>query len=110
MSAAARRIWREIVAGKPVDWFDAASSQLLRLHCEAVAGAHRAAAELRELAPGSAEFTRACVVWKMFSGSAITSAKALRLTTQNTVERHAAKAGERSNVTVLDTRLLGGRD
>jgi hypothetical protein len=110
MSAAARRAWREIIASKPVDWFDPGSLQLLRLHCEAIAGANKLAADLRKLPAGSREFTRGCAAWKAMYASAMSTARALRLTTQQAVESRSAKITEPSTIANIEDRLLGGRE
>jgi hypothetical protein len=110
MTAPARRLWREIIESRAPDYFDAGSLQLLRLYCEAVAGANRLAAGLAGLEVGSAEAARAITGWKMMNASAIASAKALRLTVQNAVHTQSARITERGVVSNVDQRLLGGRE
>jgi hypothetical protein len=110
MNARARRAWRDIIASKSPDYFDAGSLELLRLYCEASAGAFQVAADLAGLAPGSVQYTRACANWKMLANGALASAKALRLTVQNAVHTQSAKITERSGASNVDNRLLGGRD
>jgi hypothetical protein len=110
MAADARALWREIVGAKPPDWFDAASLQLLRLHCETLASANRIAKDLRQFVSGSVEHRRACQVWKMYSTQVMASARALRLTVQHAVDTESAKVTEQSSVTPINDRLLGGRE
>jgi hypothetical protein len=108
MTADARRIWREVIGAKPIDWFDAGSLPLLRGFCEAAAGASKLSVSLRQMESGSAEWMRTLTAWRMLSAQALASGKALRLTTQAGVGRHAAKNSERSDLSNGDERLLGG--
>jgi hypothetical protein len=110
MSPAARRLWRDIIGSRAPDYFDAGSLHLLRLHCEAVVGATELAAGLAGFTAGSNEAVRAVANWKMMMASAMASAKALRLTVQNSVHTQSAKISERGVVSNIDERLLGGRE
>jgi hypothetical protein len=88
ISPAARRIWRDIVNSKPVDWFDVGSLQLLRLHCENVAAANEVSARLSTAEVGSTEFSRCAANAKMLGSAIATSARQLRLTVQHAIEYH----------------------
>jgi hypothetical protein len=110
MSPAARVIWAEIISSKAPDYFDAGALQILRVHCEAIAGAARVLRDLDQFALGSGEHMRACSVWKIFANQANTTARQLRLTIQNAVHTQSAKITERSAASNVDQRLLGGRE
>jgi hypothetical protein len=110
MSAAARRLWRDIVGSKAPDYFDAGSLPLLRAYCVAATGADKLAAGLAEFPAGSADAMRAMASWKMMTAAALAHAKALRLTVQNAVHTQSAKITERGVVSNIDERLLGGRE
>jgi hypothetical protein len=107
MSADAKVIWRKIVAGKPVDWFDAGSLPLLRLYCEALDGANRLSEGLAVLKVGSPAYRAALADWKIQCGIASNLSKQLRLGVQHAVERQAAKAGESAGEAQADA-LIGG--
>ena len=57
MSAAARRIWRQIVADRPADWFRPGSLLLLEQLCEIMVAQREALAELART-PGDFERSR----------------------------------------------------
>lgn len=107
MSAEAKAIWRKIVAGKPIDWFDEGSLGLLRLYCETLASANRIAVDLAELKTSSQGYNRTMLQWRTQCSAATTLARQLRLGVQHAVERQAAKAGERAPEAQGDA-LIGG--
>lgn len=105
MSAAARRIWTEIVESKPVDWFDAGSLVNLRVHCEVAAGATRVSRQLTRVKPGTPEYRQLSAQAKILGSTLATSSRQLRLTVIASVDVEGQKATERGVV----QQLLGGR-
>lgn len=87
LSPPARRIWREIVASKPGDWFDAGQLGLLALHVETMARANEVQARLATMDVTSPEFDRLSKTLRVLLGSVATSARQLRLTAIATIDR-----------------------
>jgi hypothetical protein len=105
MTAAGRKIWRTIVASKPVDWFDGATLEVLRYHVENVASAQSVSRVLRRVKPGSPEFRAIAGDMKSLSTSIAHSSRQLRLTVL--VDVQGQKAGERG-AAGADDDLIGG--
>lgn len=109
MSAAGRRIWREIVASKPIDWFEAGSLHILRHHAENVASADRVSRQLARVKVGTTEFRELTGDARRLGAAIATSARQLRLTVQHSIDRRDQKAGERGAMRDPDADLIGGR-
>jgi hypothetical protein len=105
MTAAGRKIWRAIVASKPVDWFDGATLEVLRYHAENVASAQAVSRDLHRVKSGSPEFRAIAGDMKSLSTSIAHSSRQLRLTVL--VDVQGQKAGERGAPAAEDN-LIGG--
>lgn len=112
LCAAARRIWCEIVAERPADWFDAGSAPLLRLYCTLSVYCERLEPLVAEGDPAAAKELRKT------SGTLTTLATKLRLSVQAVVRRDAGKLNERGpgllpllggNAVAFPIRGRGGR-
>ncbi len=90
MSAAARSIWRQIVADRPADWFRPGSLLLLEQLCEIMVAQRAALAQLARM-PGDSETIRAV---KDYAGILNATASRLRLTVQADVDRRSRKVDE----------------
>jgi hypothetical protein len=108
LTPVARRIWREIVASKPVDWFHGDQLHELASHVENRARLIDLRQRLAAVDVGSKEFRELAVNMKIISTSVATSARQLRLTVQAAAERHAAKIIERASPEPAGDDLLGG--
>jgi hypothetical protein len=95
LSPRAKAVWREIVGAKPIDWFDGGNFGYLADHCEEQARLEEIWVELRKVVPGSPESSRLTGELKTVRGNLATSARHLRLTVQEAVQRAATKAGEK---------------
>jgi hypothetical protein len=107
LSPRAKQIWRQIVGAKPIDWFDGGNHGYLADHCEEQARLEAIWVELREVVPGSPESARLTAELKTIRGNLSTSARHLRLTVQEAIQRAATKAGERQ-ATASGDQLIGG--
>jgi hypothetical protein len=107
MTPAARRVWREIVAGKPVDWFDSGSLPVLRIHCENIASANRVSRDRARLKPGSPEFRAVSVEMKSAVMELAVTSRQLRLTVQHAIDNEDMATRERG-VLNGDAELIGG--
>jgi hypothetical protein len=105
LSAPAKRIWREIIASKPLDWFDADQLHALSAHCEGRARLSEIMARLAKEDVGSREFRELANAMKLIGSAVATSARQLRLTVQQAVEPRETKRSERGS-TADD--LVGG--
>lgn len=102
MSPRAKAIWKQVVASKPVDWFDAGSLILLRSFCVIAADAQ----ELEEKANEIGGRDEAVIESLRKSALALTTlGTKLRLTVQANVEWESRKNGEKGPKT---SPLLGG--
>jgi hypothetical protein len=108
MTPAARRIWRDIVSGKPVDWFDSGSLPMLRIHCENIASANRVSRERARVRPGSAEFRAVSVEMKNAVMELNVTSRQLRLTVQHTLDNEDMKTRERGVLGGATSDLIGG--
>jgi hypothetical protein len=112
LSPAARKIWRAIVASKPVDWFDYGSLGLLADHCQSRARLEAIWTRLHEVKAGSPESLSLAKEMRIHSARMSTTARQLRLTVQHAITRQASMAGESTDPAVLARRaashLLGG--
>jgi hypothetical protein len=106
MTAAGRKVWRSIVASKPVDWFDGATLEVLRFHAENIASAQAASRDLRKVKPGTPQFRAIAGDMKSISVSLGHSSRQLRLTVL--VDVQGQKAGERGVVGDGNVDLIGG--
>src|SRR4029077_8465266 len=95
LSTRAKWIWRSIVAAKPIDWFDAGQLGLLADHCETQTRLEEVWARLRRYPVGWREGRLLMVELRILRGNYATSARLLRLTVQQTTERHSTKIAER---------------
>jgi len=107
MSPAGRRIWRGIIASKPVDWFDADQLESLLGHCENRARFNELSLRLAQEDVGSKAFRELAVNLKMIGTTVASSARQLRLTVQNTADRRQAKLAEKGSAMSGDV-LVGG--
>lgn len=109
MSTPAKRIWREIVAGKPIDWFDSGSLPILQLHCENTARAQRVSRDLAAVQPGSVACRHLSSAMKTLTIILASSSKQLRLTVQKAVDTRSKKVAETGVVGQGDDDdLIGG--
>jgi hypothetical protein len=105
LTTRAKRIWREIVTSKPMDWFDAGNAGLLADHCETQALLEEIWARLRRFPVGSKESAVLINQHRTVRNNYAVSARLLRLTVQQTTERQATKNAERGSVS---DDLVGG--
>jgi phage terminase small subunit len=108
-SQEAAEIWRGIVNGKPVDWFDKSSLQLLGLYCRALVLADKLSASLdnaNSLLAGDAPEREVRLV--KLTGSITTMASKLRLTPQASIDRKSGMTTETGDGAEDDNALLGG--
>jgi hypothetical protein len=108
LKPAVARIWREIAAAKPADWFDGATLRLLRRYCRTLGQAEAVADELDAVAVSSdaARILERRLV--ALNASCTTMATKLRLTVQSTVDWHDRKNSERGLGEVAADSLIGG--
>ena len=107
LSQRAKALWREIVRVKPIDWFDAGSLGLLADHCETQVRLEECWAALRGLPVGCKEAKAIIDEVRVLRANYGRSAQLLRLVVQWAVDRHSAKAAERSPEAEGST-LIGG--
>jgi hypothetical protein len=105
MTAAGKRIWRQIVRSKPTDWFDDATLEVLYVHAENLASAQTVSRDLRKVKPGSLEFRAISGDMKTLTSALAVTGRQLRLTVL--VDVQGQKAGERQ-VTAASDSLVGG--
>jgi hypothetical protein len=108
LSPRAKAIWRQIVSAKPIDWFDGGNHGYLADHCEEQARLEAIWVELRQVAPGTKESRNLTAELKAVRGNLATSARHLRLTVQETIQRAAAKTSERP-AEVADDHMVGAK-
>lgn len=101
LSSEARKLWREIVETRPIDYFRPGSLTLLEQLCE-VTIAQRAA--LRDLSgdPTNAALVKTC---KDLTNMTVSLSRQLRLSVVSTIDNASGKTNEKE--TKLD-ELLGG--
>jgi hypothetical protein len=104
-------VWREIVASKSVDWFDAGSRILLEAYCETAVHARAIAKRLDRLRKAGA--WGEAKPWErryaQMSGTLTTLATKLRLSVQALVDRRSRGILERGpGEKASRDRLLGG--
>jgi hypothetical protein len=105
MSPEGKEIWREIIASKPLDWFDADQLRSLIGHCENRASLNDLTIRLSKEEPGTKAFRQLAIDMKFIATVVTSSARNLRLTVQNTADRSSTKNGERGSVR---DELMGG--
>lgn len=110
LSKDAAAIWTDVVASKPVDWFDAGARILLENYCETAVQARALAKRMVSLRKAAAwEEMR---VWEkrlaLLNRTLVTLATKLRLSVQANVEWEARKNGERGIPAKARDPLLGG--
>jgi hypothetical protein len=108
MSPAGRRIWREIIASKPVDWFDADPRQELMAHCENRARLNDLMQRLAKEDVGSRAFRQLAINMKMISTMLVASSRQLRLSVHAATDRGSTKLTEHGSATGADDDLVGG--
>jgi hypothetical protein len=101
MSPQARRIWQEIVADRPADWFRPGSLQLLRQFCEVSVAQHAALADLTAAPDDDDVVARV----KTLAGILNATSIKLRLSVQADVDRRSRRVDEREASADV---LLGG--
>jgi hypothetical protein len=109
MNADARRIWREIVAGKPVDWFDAGSLQTLCLHCHNMVGAMKVGAGLARVDAGTPEFRALAADARTLASALAHSNRQLRLTVAHKIDAEEKISRERGVLDRKNSHVVGGR-
>lgn len=107
LSIRAKAIWREIVNAKPVDWFDGGSLGLLADHCRTQERLEEVWRRLGRYPVGSREARQVMSELRTLRTNYATSARLLRLTVSNGMERQAAKYGESAADAEHDD-LIGG--
>jgi hypothetical protein len=116
LDADGRKLWREITASKPADWFDSGSFPLLESYCELTLHARAIARKLKRLRKTGA--WDEAQKWEkrlrvVVDGQVMLSTK-LRLSVQGLIERHSRKILEHGQTTPATEkpkktdRLLGG--
>lgn len=108
LTGRARAIWREIVNSKPADWFDGGSVGLLADHCWSQARLEECWRRLDRYPVGSSEARLVMVELRTLRVNYATSARLLRLTVSNGIERHAAKMAEAATESHQDELIGGG--
>src|SRR5688572_17988830 len=91
MSPQARRIWQEIVADRPADWFRPGSLQLLRQFCEVSVAQHAALADLTAAPDDDDVVARV----KTLAGILNATSIKLRLSVQADVDRRSRRVDEK---------------
>src|SRR5215467_783047 len=97
LPARAKAIWREILASKPIDYFDVGHHGLLADYCETQEALERCRVDLRRLRLDCATSDRLFDRTIKLGSRLSTLARQLRLTVQWTTDRRATKAGETSS-------------
>ena len=108
LTARARTIWREIVAAKPIDWFDAGSLGLLADHCETQARLEACWVGLRQLPVGCKEAKLIMDEVRVLRANYGRSAQLLRLVVQHAIDWRSTKAAEKAPDAQGDA-LIGGQ-
>jgi hypothetical protein len=107
---AAAKLWREIVADKPLGWFDAGALPLLRLYCLTLARAEGVEALLLLTPPeddAAADIEKRLI---KLNGSCTTLATKLRLSVQAAVDRRSRMLDESGpGEEAASDPLLGGK-
>jgi hypothetical protein len=110
LSDAAKAIWQEVAASKPVDWFDPGACVLLESYCEL--GAHARVVHARLVKLREAEAWDDCKAWEKRAGllaeKLSTLATKLRLSVQAQVDRHSRKITEKGAGETAGDPLIGG--
>jgi hypothetical protein len=106
MSAAAKVIWREIVADRPVDWFRPGSFELLEQFCEVVVQQRKKQAELRQAS--SEDYEVILKATKDLAAMSVALATKLRITVVADVHVRSGKLSEKGDTDPAPDRLLGG--
>jgi hypothetical protein len=106
MSAFARRVWREIIASKPLDWFDGDALHELRVHCENRARLNDLTRRSAKEDVGSKEFRELAVTMRVVSTMLTSSARQLRLTVQHKIDYQTTTMKEGGSA--LGSDLIGG--
>src|SRR5215203_3159941 len=89
LSGRARAIWKEIVAAKPLDWFDGGSLGLLADHCRTQARLEDCWRGLDRLPVGCEEARLVMRELRVLNTNFATSSRLLRLTVSHGIERQA---------------------
>jgi hypothetical protein len=108
LSARAKAIWKEIVAAKPLDWFDAGSVGLLVDHCRTQERLEDCWRALDRLPVGSVDANLVMRELRTLRTNYATSARLLRLAVSHGIERQAAKAAEKAPEAQGEA-LIGGQ-
>jgi hypothetical protein len=106
MSAAAKIIWREILADRPVDWFRPGSFELLEQFCEVVVQQRKKQAELRQAI--SEDYPTILKATKDLAAMTVALATKLRITVVSDIHPRSGKIGEKGDADPVPDRLLGG--
>jgi hypothetical protein len=106
MSPLARRIWREIIASKPLDWFDADALRGLEAHCEGRARLHDLTRRLAREDVGSREFRELAASQRIISAMLAVSTRQLRLTVQHKIDYQTTTMKEGGSAS--GDELIGG--
>ena len=104
LSKAAAILWREIVAARPVDQFDAGNSILLETYVVLTVHTRGLYRALGKGEPDAALLRRCMALTKTLA----TLASKLRLTPQAQIDRRSHMLDERSDPGAADDSLIGG--
>jgi hypothetical protein len=107
LDAASAKLWKEIAASKPNDWWQPGNLQLLRRYVKTATTAERWEKELDQLKPGSPQASAVVKEMVSLNHSMGSLAVKLRLSTQNMIERHSGLITEKGPG-IGRSRLLGG--
>jgi len=107
LSTRAKAIWREIVASKPVDWFDGGSLGMLAGLCETGARLEECWRRLARFPFGCVEARYVMTELRTLQANYDRAASKLRLTVQAIVDNRSAKAAESAPEAEGDA-LIGG--
>jgi hypothetical protein len=99
-----KRLWREIVDDRPVDFFRPGSFELLEQFCQLTVQLRLLHKQLRKVPPN--EYAGVALTISRLSATVSTLARQLRLTILSDIHRQGAKAVERGEGE--RDRLLGG--
>ena len=106
LCAPAKRLWREIVGDRPVDFFRPGSFELLEQYVEYTMQQRRLVKALARLGTGDAEYPKLLRAVTRLSLTMTTLSARLRLSVQSDVDRRSGKTAERGDGE--RDRLLGG--
>lgn len=108
LPAAAKELWRQIVASKPRDRFDPGNEPLLEAFCFLAVHARSVRRELAAVAVTSPECAKVERRLNGLTKTLGTLASSLRLSVQAKVDRRSGELDEPGDGKTLEDRLIGG--